>query len=183
MSVDEYVARLGRRLWARPLDRRRILAEVESHLRQSAQEHGEEEAIRRFGPPSQFDPDWAWRAVAVCIVGFLAAYVAGENLLPPAPWPSADAAPSFLRWTWTGTTWAFFGGVVAFALRRTRLAAALVAVAALLALAGGIRRSMLYDELGVVGRLSWLEVALGAAWLAAVAATAALASRSNGFSR
>jgi hypothetical protein len=48
-GIDAYVAALGTSLDAPRRRRARILAEVEVHLRESADAHGEEEALRRFG--------------------------------------------------------------------------------------------------------------------------------------
>jgi hypothetical protein len=44
-ALDDYLAALRRELAFDPLSRRRVLAEVEDHLRESAAAHGEEEAL------------------------------------------------------------------------------------------------------------------------------------------
>src|SRR6187402_1588404 len=49
VTIDAYLAELRRRLRHRPFARRRILEEVEAHLRESAEAVGEDEAVRRFG--------------------------------------------------------------------------------------------------------------------------------------
>lgn len=49
MTIDSYLGQLGRSLSATRHERRRILAEVEDHLRESAAVQGETEALRRFG--------------------------------------------------------------------------------------------------------------------------------------
>lgn len=214
-AVDDYLAALRRELGFDPLSRRRILAEVEDHLRESAAAHGEEEAIARFGSPAEvaarFAPSaaavaarWASLALLACLLGFAAGAMATENLLPPAPWPSADAAPDFVRWTSAGTVWAFALAAVlgaAALLRPGRLlllpAAIALAVACVLGFANLVERARLYAELDAAGRIDPLAVVGGAlylgvlasaalavvAWALFVAATARRASSSNGFSR
>jgi hypothetical protein len=180
VTVDEYVAALRRRLWTRPLARKRILEEVEAHLRESAGEVGEEEAVRRFGTTAEvatgYAPDWALLGALAGLGGLVLAFGAGENLLPPAPWPSADAAPASVRVTGEAATWAAAAAALLLVVRRSTAAALFVGLAALLALASGLRRAWLYDALAVPGRLSWLEVVLGAAWLVTVAAVALVAA-------
>src|SRR2546423_287808 len=59
-SVDEYLAELRGHLRVGPITKRRILREIAAHLTDAAREHGEEQAIERFGPPeviaSRFAP-------------------------------------------------------------------------------------------------------------------------------
>jgi hypothetical protein len=50
--IEEYLAELAR-LLPRGRRRRRILAEVEAHLRDAAAEHGDAEAIARFGAAAE----------------------------------------------------------------------------------------------------------------------------------
>jgi hypothetical protein len=200
VTIEEYLQALGRLLPRGPR-RRRTLAEVEDHLREAAEEVGEEEAVARFGSPEEVARAFAdervaraipWSALVVllCLGGYLGAYVLAENALPPAPWPSESEAPSFLRWTAAGATWSFAAaagaGVLALvlaALSRGRSALAALALSTLalalassLALAGGLRRAAVYDELDVAGRLSGIEVALGTVYLASLALAALAAA-------
>jgi hypothetical protein len=188
MTIEAYVAELRRLLAAYPLLRRRALVEVEDHLREAAAEAGEEEAIRRFGSPEHvaagLAPQLARQALggaAVTLVllagGLLTAFMASENSLPPAPWPSAGDAPLFLRITGAGAVWAFafavVGGLVALVVRPARaagLAAAglALAIAAALLVAHELRRASIYEDLDVAGRLSALELAVGATYVAAL---------------
>jgi hypothetical protein len=209
-AVDHYLAALRRELPLHPLYRRRVLAEVEDHLRESAAEHGEEEALARFGTPrdvaARFAPGaaasaatWASRALLLCLLGFAACALVTENLLPPAPWASAGAAPDFVRWTSAGFVWAFAAAAVlgiAALLRPRRVvlvpAAGALAAACLLAFANLVERARLYVELEAAGRIDPLAVvgaalylgllasaALGfVAWASLVAATARRASSS-----
>ena len=222
MTIDGYLRDLRRALPGDPLFRRRVLAEVEDHLRESAESVGEEEALRRMGAPHVLAAGFAEPAttraarsaaaiIGGCLGGFVLAYGVSENTLPPAPWPSADAAPAFLRWTTTGAGWAFAlaaalaGAAVLLALlRRASVALAascacalVLAVACALALAASVRRATLYDELGVAGRWSAIETTAGAVYIVSLAAvalvaagwatrvwlTAQRASRSYGFRR
>jgi hypothetical protein len=125
-----------------------------------------------------------------CLGGFVVAYLISENTLPPAPWPSADAAPAYLRWTTMGAGWAFVAagalGGSAFLLsllRKTSAALAAscgcaltLACACFLALAAGMRRATLYDDLAVTGRWSPLEVMAGELYLVSLAAAALVAA-------
>ena len=214
-AIDAYLDDLRRTLPGDPLFRRRVLAEVNVHLRESAAEHGEEEALARFGPAQEVAArfaaegvasaaSWAARLLVLCLGGFVVAAYAAENLLPPAPWPSADAAPALLRWTGVGAVW-LFGGAAACALAaliRPRLvlllaAGGALAAAAVLAAVNEVQRATLYAELDVAGRLSTAEVLVGGLYLVALSAvalgaagwavfvrlTASRASRSYGFSR
>ena len=201
MTISEYLAELRHSLPGDPLFRRRVLAEVEDHLRESAAAVGEDEALRRMGAPRVVAAGFAAPAAAdatrraagvlvVCLGGFVIAYLIGENTLPPAPWPSADAAPAFLRWTMTAANWAFAtaavlggGALLLSLLRRTPAALAFacggalgLASACLLALAAGVRRATLYDDLAVAGRWSPLEIMAGELYLVSLAAAALVAA-------
>lgn len=197
MTIESYLADLNDELLGDPRFRRRVLAEVESHLREAAAAVGAAEAIARMGSPADLARGfaaqaaasaaaWAGRLVALCLAGFVGVYVAAENTLPPAPWPSEEATPALVRWTTDASTWAFalaaVAGVAAVALSvadraRAALGAAsgaalALSVACALAVIGGIRRAALYEELDVSGRLSALETATGAAALVSLAAVA-----------
>jgi hypothetical protein len=217
--IDRYVAELRHRLPGDPFLRRRVLAETEAHLRESAAEVGEDEAIARFGAPAVVASDFAEPAASrasvaaattllAAVAAFVVAYGLGENTLPPAPWPSADATPGYLRWKAEAATIAFVTGVAATGLalalallRRARAALAATAVAAVVLTAAAVlaathqlQRTAAYEELGVAGAEPLWLVALGAAvpvafslvavaWAARVVATAQRASRSYGLSR
>jgi hypothetical protein len=215
--IDLYLAELRRALPGDPLLRRRVLSEAEGHLRESAAEVGEAEAVARFGAAADIAAEFAEPAArraavaaALSLLGaagaFLAAYVVAENTLPPAPWPSADAAPDYLRWKAGAATAAFAAGAAATAvalalggLGRARLALAAavgaalaLAAAAVLAATHQLERTSVYEELGVAGTEPLWLVALGfallaapvvvslaaVAWASRVVATAHRASRS-----
>ena len=52
-ALTEYLAELERALKVHPRRRSRILAEIESHLQESAAQHGAAKAIARLGRPSE----------------------------------------------------------------------------------------------------------------------------------
>jgi len=185
VTIDAYLAELRRRLRHRPFARRRILEEVEAHLRESAEAVGEDEAVRRFGEArvvaAGYPPPWGLLGGAVAVVGLVVAFGAAENVLPPAPWPSADATPVSVRLPQQLALLCGAFGLVALLLRRAVPGAIALALAALLALASGLRRAWLYDALGVPG-LAWWEVTAEAALLVGVAAVAlvsAVAARAS----
>ncbi|HET6643781.1 MAG TPA: hypothetical protein VFG93_10940 [Gaiellaceae bacterium] len=127
--IDAYLAELGRMLRLRFLVRRRLLAEVEDHLRDSARALGSErEAVARFGPPVTVASS-ALRAVtarglfwaALILLGTLSVYTLPlygipENTLPPAPW---DERPGYL-------TWKLYAALISFAVAGTAALVALV---------------------------------------------------------
>lgn len=154
--TDDYLAELGRKLPAG--SRRRILSEVEEHLRESAAVHGEEEALARFGPARDLARPLARTAAARAALRFgilllpalAASAVAAsgliKDLLPPwgaiplelsleGPFPfGKDQDAVMLLFSVSGILCA--GGIAAGALRRVRialplLAAGLVVLAAL----------------------------------------------------
>ncbi|MBA2359558.1 MAG: hypothetical protein H0V79_01245 [Actinobacteria bacterium] len=102
--IDRYLAELAARLPRRR--RTQVLAEAEDHLRQAAEAHGEEEAIRRFGTTEEVAVGFRTprrlrlgqlllaAAVASMVPSF---YGAPENWLPPAPWPEGEL-PFSLAW-------------------------------------------------------------------------------------
>jgi uncharacterized membrane protein len=152
MTVRDYLASLSRELRVGPLRRRRILAEVEDHLREAAARDGEGAAIDRFGPAeevaSRLNRQWRVRTrlAAVAALGgvalvFFSVQGLMDGVLPPAPWPE-DAIPSSLAW-------------------QSRAAEGLVLVALLLALAA------------LAGR-GWSAVLVGGALVALALAAASV---------
>lgn len=131
------------------VSRRRVLEEVEEHLRLAARDVGEEEAVARFGSPAEvarsFRARAYWSNAALVLAAALAfpvlTYPIPENELPPAPWPSADAMPAELAWKREAIIWLFVTAAVAAAValggyaRRRRLVvpAAAVSLASLVA--------------------------------------------------
>jgi hypothetical protein len=179
VTIDAYLAELQRRLRHRPLARRRILDEVEAHLRESADAVGEDEAIRRFGAArvvaAGYPPPWGLLGGAVAAIGLVVAFGLAENALPAAPWPSAAATPASVRLPQQLALLCGAFGVFAALLRRALPGAIALALAALLAVASGLRRAWLYDALGVPG-LAWWEVAAETALLGSVASVALVAA-------
>ena len=106
--IDDYLAELRRRLRFRPVLRSRLLAEAESHLRESAEAlESEHEAVARFGPPEHIAaaairgaaPRGLFRSTLL-LLGALALFLfplygIPENTLPPAPW---SERPEYLTW-------------------------------------------------------------------------------------
>jgi hypothetical protein len=149
--VERYLRELERALPRTSLARRRLLREVEEHLREAAREHGDEAAVAAFGDARElgrrFAPQAAARLAALAVLMLLAfpvlTYPAYENNLPPAPWPAA-AMPGHLEWK-----------------RDAVVVLLLVAVGAAAAALPSLRR-------GGGGLLGPLAVALGAAGVASV---------------
>jgi hypothetical protein len=191
-TIDHYLAELRRALPAG--SRRRVLAEVEDHLRESAAVHGEDEALARFGSARDLAASLAGtaavretlRAAALLLLALvpaaLAAYPLPQNLLPP--WGAAPAD----RWPQgpfpTGVAWKQdailllllvagalgTGGITTSAFRRVRLALPL--------LAGGLVSLVSLAVVGTVLALQWeraLPAAPGPIWIAAYALVQTLA--------
>jgi hypothetical protein len=190
--IERYLAELAPLLPIRGRARRRILAEVEDHLRESAGALGSErEAIRRFGAPEVVavrfseagavqSTRWALVALALAGAGLAAAGLVAENTLPPAPWAEREA-PGHLSWkldaALAGFLVAFAAGVAGILLRR-RLRAALAAVglgatalagAAMVGAVEELQRAALYRDLDVAGAYSPAESVLVATWAGALA--------------
>jgi hypothetical protein len=165
--VDRYLRELERALPRTSLVRRRVLAEVEDHLREAAREHGEEAAVAAFGDARElgrrFAPQAAARLAALAVLVLLAfpvlTYPAYENNLPPAPWPAA-AMPGHLEWK--------RDAVVVLL-----LVAAGAAVASLPSLRRGGRGLLgpLAVALATLGAASVLSLVLTLEWLDAVSGT------------
>jgi hypothetical protein len=168
--IGEYLRELGSLLpWTM---RRRVLAEVEDHLRSSAVQHGEEEAVRRFGPPRDLAADLAaahvapalrvavaFAAALVCVP--LAVYVVTENSLPPAPWPEG-AMPETLAWKIRVGAVLYVVAVAAFATAGALAFLRRASGTALLALAA---TAVSVAAMGVVGcalSLEWANAVPGA---------------------
>jgi HAAS domain-containing protein len=103
-AVERYLRELRGRL---PLAvRSRVLAEAEDHLRESARELGEEEAVAGFGPAAALADAYrvrvGWIYAALGLLAALAypilSYPLPENSLPPAAWPNVDEMPRELAW-------------------------------------------------------------------------------------
>jgi hypothetical protein len=116
--LERYLAELAHRLSGPGTTRRRLLAEIDDHLREAvadgerrglARRYAEQEAVRRLGPAAvvvaRLAPMLAAAALRRAALALLAgivlvvpvAYGLSENLLPPATWPT-DAPPAELRW-------------------------------------------------------------------------------------
>jgi hypothetical protein len=95
--IDRYLAELSRHLHVGPLRRRRILAEVRTHLEDAGQG-----GVERFGDPADVaarfnavhpPPPARLTAVAVIVTSWLifAAVQGSESRMHPAPWPDGQA--------------------------------------------------------------------------------------------
>ena len=194
--IDSYLEELARQLPL--LGKRRILAEVEAHLREAAARVGEDEAIARFGAPAEvasgFRPAaarrlafWAVAALGLCIgVAFVGLLVIPENALPPAPWPT-DEPPFYLRWKRDAVAVLFVVAVAGFAaalvtgrwiaVRLTCVALGIVTLAVQLALAAVLALEWRNAVPGSPGPLAiglWTALEIGA--LVGVAGLAAWAA-------
>jgi hypothetical protein len=156
--IERYLAELERLLPRRA--RRKILAEVEDHLRSSAEVHGEEEAIKRFGPEEEVarsfrrGPNLGRIALVAAVATMLPAfYGLPENQLPPAPWPEGEM-PFGLEWKRDAVL----------------LLAALAAVAILsgrrLITVLGLAIAVIASTLAVILAIEWVDAVPGTpAWL------------------
>jgi len=108
--IDLYLSDLEAELAFHGVGRRRsarILAEARDHLLELAVEHGEEEAVERFGPVRQLAVEAARASRPVVLLRSTLVFAAAlalfvlplygipENTLPPAPW---DERPAHLTW-------------------------------------------------------------------------------------
>jgi hypothetical protein len=117
-AIEAYLQQLEAALPGPRAARRRIVAEVEAHLRDAAQQgvlaglqqpDAELEAVARFGAAETLARDFRQllalrllgRACLALVAGLALAAVAAagltENLLPPAAWPT-DELPAALAW-------------------------------------------------------------------------------------
>jgi HAAS len=187
-AVERYLAELRRELpfWVR----RRVLAEVEDHLRESAAIVGEAEAVERFGPPREVARGFrhvaalqlAAAAALVALLLPVLSYPLVENALPPAPWPSAAAMPDSLQWKLDAIK-AFYllalvaGAVAAFLVRKPGrdLVLACAVVLAALAHVGALSTVLSVQwEGAVTGTPGWLRLVAVAQLIATVGAAALL---------
>jgi hypothetical protein len=176
--IHDYLKELEGRLPR--LGRGRVLAEVGGHLRESAREHGEEEALARFGPPDRVAREfralrlrWIVALAAVALVVYpILAYPVVENSLPPAPWPEG-AMPGQLEWKRDAVVALVLVALGAGLARRVTLVLAVAAPAAILNLVLGVE----WAE-AVPGTPAWL-VAVPAGQVAIVLSAACLLARAR----
>ena len=187
--IDSYLTELAVELDFHGVGSRRaarILAEARDHLLELAVEHGEEEAVERFGPARELAAEAARAARPVVLfrstLVFAAAlalfvlplYGIPENTLPPAPW---DERPAHL-------TWKLYVSVGAFAVA---VPLALLAVAAawlrwrrtaLVALTLAGSSLAVSAVVGAVGAVQWAQAVPGSGTtlLLSLSATAFLGS-------
>jgi HAAS len=170
--IDHYLTELAVELDFHRVGRRRaarILAEARDHLLELAAEHGEEEAVERFGPARQLAAEAARAARPVVLLRSTLVFAAAlalfvlplygipESTLPPAPW---DERPAHL-------TWKLYVSVGAFAIA---VPLALVAVAAawlrlrrttLVALTLAGSSLVVSAVVGAVGAVQWAQAVPG----------------------
>ena len=170
--IDRYLTDLAAELVFHGVGRRRaarIQAEARDHLLELAAEHGEEEAVARFGSARVLAAEAARAAQPVVLLRSTLVFAAAlalfvlplygipENTLPPAPW---DERPAHL-------TWKLYVSVGAFAIA---MPLALIAVAAawlrlrrttlvVLALAG--TSLAVSAVVGAVGAVQWAQAVPG----------------------
>lgn len=187
--IERYLTDLAAELAFHGVGRRRaarIRAEARDHLLELAAEHGEEEAVARFGPARQLAIESARAAQPVILfrstLVFAAAlalfvlpiYGIPESTLPPAPW---DERPAHLTWKLYVSLGAFAIalplGLIAFAAAWLRLRRTTLFV---LALAGS--SLAISAVVGAVGAIQWAQAVPGSGTtlLLTLAATAFLGS-------
>jgi hypothetical protein len=178
----------------------RILAEARDHLLELAIEHGEEEAVERFGPARALAVEAARASRPVLLLRSTLVFAAAlalfvlplygipENTLPPAPW---DERPAHLTWKLYVSVGAFAVAVpltliaVATAwLRRRRttlvaltLAGASLAVSTVVGAIGAVQWAQAVPGSGTTLLLSLGTTAFLGCVAAASLASAARASR------
>jgi hypothetical protein len=201
--IDHYLTELAVELDFHRVGRRRsarILAEARDHLLELAAEHGEEEAVERFGPAQQLAVEAAQAARPVVLLRSTLVFAAAlalfvlplygipENTLPPAPW---DERPAHLTWKLYVSAGAFAIAVpfsliaVAAAWRRwrrmTRVALALagtsLAISAAVGAIGAVQWAQAVPGSGTTLLLSLTTTAFLGCVAAASLASAARASR------
>lgn len=177
-AIDAYLRELRREMRFRPIRRRRLLAEVEGHLRDSAEALGRagrapdeagREAVTRFGPPGAVAAEavraagpaglsWAAGLLLTALAVFsLPLYAIPENTLPAAPWAER---PGHLTWKLHAAL-AFYGVALAaalFALTASWLKLSRVALGALLVSAAALAVSAIA---GTVLAVQWAAAVPG----------------------
>ena len=191
--IDVYLSELRRALRFRVVRRRRLLAEVEGHLRESAEalrragrtaEEAEHEAVARFGAPDAVAADavraagpaglsWAAGLLAAALAFYvLPLYAIPENTLPAAPWAER---PDHLTWK-LYVALAAYGLAVALVLpafAAARLGWTRLAFAALLASAAALTVSAIA---ATVLAIQWAAAAPGSGTTLALALPATAAT-------
>ena len=190
---EHYLAEVARALPRLTWRADRILEEIEEHLRLSAADVGEEEAIRRFGRPQDvvrgFRPGRAALLAAAAVLVVLALPIVGyplvENTLPPAPWPEAQP-PQHLHWKEDWAVQLFVLAAVtaivgsAMLARRRSIGLLLLSLAALALVAMGALGTVLSVQWShTVPGTPWWHTVLGAAFLAAAGASSGLLGRAT----
>lgn len=196
MTIDSYLGQLGRSLNASRRERRRILAEVEDHLHESAAALGELEALRRFGSvelvADRFRYElavdataWAVRLAGVTALAFLALCAAIQSASVRAAAPrSAGALYGPLTMVALELA-AFVAGVTAIRWWRWRRAATVPPGAALAVVRGSlvvvvaafVGGTLQVAALGSLQHLRGAALLLAIGWVAnCIAACVALGS-------
>jgi hypothetical protein len=170
--IERYLVDLRAQLAFHGVRRRRAeraVAEARDHLLELAAEHGDEEAVDRFGPAEAIavgvarsrQPVVLFRASLV-VLGAIALFVLPlygipENTLPPAPW---DERPDYLTWKLYVANGALGAAFLATAIAvgaawRRRSSAALVC----LGLAGG--SLAVGASVGLIAAVQWAQAVPG----------------------
>ena len=170
--IDSYLTELAVELDFHGVGHRRaarILAEAHDHLLELAVEHGEEEAVERFGPARQLAAEAAVAArpavlfrstlvfAAALALFVLPLYGIPENTLPPAPW---DERPAHLTWKLYVSVGAF---AVAVPLALLAVAAAWLRLRRMTLVALTLAGSSLAVSavVGAVGAVQWAQAVPG----------------------
>jgi hypothetical protein len=170
--IDHYLTDLAAELAFHGVGRRRaarIQAEARDHLLELAAEHGEEEAVERFGPARQLaleaaraaQPIVLFRATIIfaasLLLFVLPLYGIPENTLPPAPW---DERPAHLTWKLYVSAGAF-AAAVPFALLAVATAWLRLRRATLVALTLAGASLAVSAVVGAVGAVQWAQAVPG----------------------
>jgi hypothetical protein len=170
--IDLYLTDLAAELAFHGVGRRRaarILAEARDHLLELADEHGEEEAVERFGSARRLAIEAARAAQPVILIRstlvfasalalfVLPLYGIPENTLPAAPW---DERPAYLTWKLYVSLGAF---VIAVPLALTAIVAAWRRLrrTTLVALALAGTSLAVSAVVGAVGAVQWAQAVPG----------------------
>jgi hypothetical protein len=170
--IDLYLTDLAAELAFHGVGRRRaarILAEARDHLLELADEHGEEEAVERFGSARRLAIEAARAAQPVILLRSTLVFAAAlalfvlplygipENTLPPAPW---GERPAQLTWKLYVSLGAF---VIAVPLALTAIVAAWRRLrrTTLVALALAGTSLAISAVVGAVGAVQWAQAVPG----------------------